>query len=128
MRFKLEDGRGFSAGKKFVGRLIIERQRSQIHVDAAILLHHAHGIIEHGERRQTQKIHFQQADMLEALHVVLRRDFIPVGLVQRDDIRERFGRNHDACRVRRGVAREAFQALGDFHHVDVARVAIDLGS
>ncbi len=85
-----------------------------------------HGVVEHGERGQSQEIHLQQADVLEALHVVLRRDFIPVGLVQRDDIGERLGRNHDAGGVRRSVPREAFEALGDFHHVRVARVAFNL--
>ena len=125
VRLKLKNRRRFSAREKFVGCLVIQRQRAQIDVHAAILLDHVHGIVQHGERRQAQEIHLQQADVLEALHVVLRRDFIPVGLVQRDDVGERFGRNHDASGVRRSVPREALQALRHFHQVGVASVAVD---
>ncbi len=125
MRFKLENGRRFSAGKKLVGGLVVQRQRAQIDFQIAVLLDHVHGVVQHGERRQAQEIHFEQADVLEALHVVLRRDFIPVGLVQRDNVGERLGRNHHAGRVRRCVSGKPFQALGHFHQILVARVAVD---
>ena len=73
--------------------------------DAAILLDQLHGVVEHGERGQAQEIHLQQADVLEALHVVLRRDFIPVGLVQRDDVGERLAEK--SPRRRRAWRRDA---------------------
>jgi len=44
--------------------------------------------MEHGERRQAQKIHLQQADALERIHVICVGDFIAVGLVERNDVRE----------------------------------------
>ena len=50
-------------------------------MNAAILFDHANSVVEHGQRGQSQEIHFEQANVLEALHVVLRRDFIPVRFV-----------------------------------------------
>ena len=61
-----------------------------------------------------EEIHLQQADALERVHVVLRGDFILVRLVERDDFGERLRRNHHAGGVRRGVARQPFQAQRDF--------------
>ena len=92
---------------------IVESERGKIERHAAILLDQLHSVIEHGERGQAQEIHFQQADALERVHVVLRRYFIPVRLIERNDFRERLRRNHHAGGVRGGVARQAFQAQRD---------------
>jgi hypothetical protein len=79
--FKLEDGGGFAAGEEFVGFGVVQRKIIDVDFRPAVLLDHANGVVKHGERRQTKKIHLQQADALERIHVVLRGDFIAVRLV-----------------------------------------------
>ena len=87
VRLKLEDRRGVAAREKLISSHVVQRQRVQIDLLAAVLLDQLHGVVEHGERGQPQKIHLQQAEALERLHVVLRRDFIAVGLVNGNEIR-----------------------------------------
>ena len=110
VRFKLEDGGGVAAGEKFVGGFVVEGQAVEIDLDAAILLDHFDGVVENGERGEAEEIHFEQADALERVHVVLRGDFIAVCLVNRDEFGERLRRNDHACCVRGSVAGEAFEA------------------
>ena len=70
-----------------------------------------------GERRQAQEVHLEERQLLQAVHVVLRDNFVFVGLVERDDVAQRQRRNHNAGRVNAGVARHAFQALGYFQNL-----------
>ncbi len=78
VRFKLKDGGGFSASEEFVGFGVVQSQIVDVNFRAAVLLNHLDGVVQHGERCQTEKIHFQQADALERIHVVLGGDFIAV--------------------------------------------------
>ena len=64
-----------------------------------------------------EEIHFQQTDFFDVRHRVHRRDFILARLVQRNEIRDRPGRNHDAGGVCRRVARQAFEPLCDVDQV-----------
>ena len=100
VRLKLENRRRIAPREKFVRRFVVQCQIFQIHVDAAVLLDHQNGILQHGQRRQPKEIHFEQTDSLQRVHVVLRRDFVAVRLVNRHQIRQRGGGNHHACRVR----------------------------
>ena len=108
--FKLKDGGGVAASKKLVSFFVVQRQVVDINFSAAILLDHAHRIMQNGERCQAKKIHLQQADALQRIHVKLRGDFIAIRLVERHHIGERTRRNHHTCRVRRRVARQSLQA------------------
>ena len=117
MRFKLEDAGGVAAREDRVGGSVVKRQTGKVNCHAAILLDQAHGVVEHGERGEAEKIHFQQADTLQRVHVVLRRDFILVRLVQRNDFRQRLRRDHHAGRVRGRVTRQSFQAQRHFHQL-----------
>ncbi len=76
--FELEDGGGFSTSEEFVGLGVVQGEIIYVDVRATALLDHSNGIVKHRERRQAKKIHFQQADALERVHIVLRGDFIAV--------------------------------------------------
>ena len=79
-------------------------------------------VVDDGERGQPQKIHLEQIELFQPDHVVLRDNFVFVGLVERNQLLERRGRNHHARRVHAGVARHPFQALRDVQHFLHARV------
>src|SRR5271157_614952 len=125
--FKLKDGRGISAGEELVGGFVVEDAIVNFDFDAAVLLDHLDRVMQHGERGEAEEIHFEQADTLEGVHVVLRGDFVAVGLVNGNKLGERLRRNDDAGRVRGGVTREALQAQGHFHQVAELFVAFDGG-
>ena len=46
-------------------------------------------ILDDRERRQPEEVHLEQAELLEAAHVVLRHDFVFVRLVERDEFLQR---------------------------------------
>ncbi len=89
VRFKLEDSGGIAAGEKFVGGFVVEREIIDVDFDATVLLNHFHGIVQDGERGEAEKIHLEKANALEGVHVVLRGDFVAVGLVDGDEFGER---------------------------------------
>ncbi len=76
--FKLEDGSRISAGEEFVGFGVVQSQIVDVNFNAAVLLNHAHGVVENRQRGQAKKIHLQEADALERIHVVLCGDFVTV--------------------------------------------------
>jgi hypothetical protein len=71
---------------------------------AVIFAHHAQCLVDHGKRAQAQHVDLQKSDGIDALHVVLRRDFVAVRLVEGHVVDEGRGRDHHAGRVRRRVA------------------------
>src|SRR5580700_4388536 len=89
MRLKLKYSAGIPTSEQRVGLGVIERKRGQIEVYAAILFDHVNGVFKNRQSGQAQKIHLQEPDAPQGIHVVLRRDFILAGLVERDDFRKR---------------------------------------
>ena len=99
----------------------------EIDFDVAILLDHFDGVVENGERGEAEEIHFEEADTLEGVHVVLRGDFVAVGLVDGNEFGERLRRDDHAGGVRGGVTGKAFEAQSDLHQIFEALVGIDGG-
>ena len=110
VRFKLEDARRLSVAEHLVSRLVVERQVLDNHRFASMLLDQRQRVRNDGERRQTQEVHLQQAELFQAHHVVLRDDFVFVRSVKRDKLLQGPGRNHDARRMNRSIARHTLQA------------------
>ena len=71
----------FAAREELVRVRVFEGEIVQVDFHAAVLLDHAHGVLQYRQRCQAEEIHLQQADALQRIHVVLRGDFIPAGLV-----------------------------------------------
>src|SRR5579884_1283362 len=80
--------------------------------------------ILHDERRQAQKIHFDEADLFQIVHRILGGDFILIALVERDDFIERLRGNNDAGGVCRGVPRQALETHCNCQKVRHARVIL----
>src|SRR5208337_2249237 len=124
---KLEDGGGVATGEKFVGGFVVEGQGVEVDFDLAILLDHFDGVVENGERSEAEEIHFQEADALEGVHVVLRGDFVAIGLVDRNEFSERLRRDDDSGSVRGSVTGKTFESKGDLHQIFQAFVGVDGG-
>ena len=122
---ELEDGGRFGAGEEFISLCVIERKIVDISFHAAVLFDHADGIVKHREGREAEKIHFQQPDALQRIHVILRGDFIPIRLVHGDDVRQRPRRNHHASRMRGGVARQSFEPQRHGHQILQPFITVD---
>ena len=70
LTFQLEDAHRLGAGEQRVGLLVVERDRRQIDVDAA-LLHERDGGLQHRERLEAEKVELHQPRLLDPLHVEL---------------------------------------------------------
>ncbi len=60
LTFQLEDAYRFGARQHCVGLLVVERNRRETDLDAA-LAHKLHGDLQHGERLESEKVEFHQA-------------------------------------------------------------------
>ena len=54
------------------------------------------GVLDDGQRGQAQEIHLEKRQLLQAVHVVLRDNFVFVGVVERNQFPQRHRRNHHA--------------------------------
>jgi hypothetical protein len=82
-----------------------------------VLLDQLQRVVDDGERGQAQEVHLEQAELVEAVHVVLGDDFVLVRLVQRDEFLERLRRDDHAGGVHRALRAMPFEALGDVDHL-----------
>src|SRR5208337_3260033 len=88
-RFKLEYAGGQSLMEDFlVGLLIFERDVIQGEIRSP-LRNQFQRVVENGERRQPEKIHFQQAHLFDGNHVKGGDNFIVLGFVQRHQVDQR---------------------------------------
>ena len=73
------------------------------------------GIVQQRERAEPEEVHLEEPDALDLLHRPLRRDFAVVllALVERDELGERPGGDHDAGGVDRGVTGHALEPARD---------------
>src|SRR5262249_11013555 len=88
LRFKLEHT-GSKPGVKdfFVGLAISEGQSQQIEFHATRLLDEAQCVFKNCERGKPKKIHLEQTNLLNRLHVECCDDFVVLRLMQRNEIR-----------------------------------------
>ena len=112
--FELEHAAGVGLAENLlVGFLIVERQVFDVQLHAAMAFDQLERVLDDGQGGQPQEIHLEQAELLQAHHVVLGDDFVFVGLVERNQFPQRQRRDHHAGRVDAGIARHALQALRD---------------
>ena len=97
MRFKLEDARGQSLVKNFlIGLIVIEREARQIQLLTSRLRNELDGVVKNRECREPEEVHLQQAQLLDGHHVEGGHDFVVFCFVQRDEFRQRPGRDDHA--------------------------------
>ena len=109
--FQLEDAHGPALGEHLEGGRVVLRHI--LHTEGGILLaHEAGGILQNGEVAQAEKVHLQQAQLLQRGHLVLA-DGNPVVGGEGDIFTDRLFRDDDAGSVGGGVAGHALQGTGD---------------
>ena len=73
------------------------------------------GIMQHRQRAQAEKIHFQQTQFLDVLHGILGHHLALVAFIERQVFSERFGRDHHPSGMRGSVSHQTFERLGGAH-------------
>ena len=69
----LEHAAGFALGQHIEGGLVVHGNVRQAEI-RVVLLDHFHRIVQHRQVPQTQKVHFQQAQLLQRHHGILAHD------------------------------------------------------
>ncbi len=120
-RLELEDAGRLAAGEHLVDLFVVERQLRD--VDAAGELGR---LLDHVEVAQAEEVHLQQAERFDVAHRELRDELL-VGalLLQRHDVDQRLGADHDRGGVDRVGAREAFERLGEVDDLARDRIGVD---
>ena len=105
-----------AAGQQLGHVGVAVRQRRQVELVSALLADQLDGAAEDGEVRESEVVELQQLDLLDVVHVVLRRRqrlvvlTVGVGALERHYVGERLARDHNAGGVRACVPRDALQA------------------
>ena len=87
--------------------------RSEIDIDAAPA-HQLHRVVEHGQRLEAEKVELHQAGLLDPFHVELGHRHVGSRIaIERHQFGQRPVADHDAGRMGRGVAVQAFELLRD---------------
>ena len=133
---ELEHAQRVAAGQQLVGGLVVQRQRLQHDVLAAVVLDAGDGVVQHGQVAQAQEVHLEQAERL-ARRVVELGDDRAVGLAlpHRNVVDDRLAAHDHAGRVHAGLADQPLQAARGVEHLpdlglglvecaDLARLAV----
>ena len=100
-RFELEHAAGEALAEDLVGRRVVERQIFLDDLHAVALLDHLERVVDEREGGEPEEIHLEKRQLVKTVHVVLGDDFLVVGAVERNDVAQRFGRDHHARRMHR---------------------------
>ena len=127
LAFQLEDADRFSPRQLVVGFLVVERDRRQIELDAA-LLQQPHRGLQHRQRLQPEEVEFDEAGLLDPFHVELGHRHVGFRIaVHRHELGQRPVADHDAGGVGRGVAVKPFELERDVEGALDDRIAVALG-
>jgi len=116
--FQLEETNRMPFADELVDLGVIDGNSAEGELDAVALSDILTGFRHDGEGHKPKKIHFQQAKVVDAVHVILRhrldRQFIAVAgwSVQREVFRQRFVADDHARGVCANVAQAAFHTSG----------------
>ena len=125
-RFHLEHADHLSARKHGVGLFVVQRNFCQVDVDAAPG-NQLDRRVEHGQRLQPEKVEFDEARILDLLHVELRDRHVGSWVaIHRHQIAQRPVADDDARRVGGGMAVEALELLRDLEKLADDRLLLYL--
>ena len=109
LTFDLEHPGGLAARQQIVGFLVVERQRVDVDLDAA-LGEQALGRLQHRQRLEPEEVELHQPRRLDPFHVELGHRHVRFRIaVERRQLDQRPVADHDAGGVRRGVAVEPLE-------------------
>ena len=104
---------------------VVERDVVEIDGDPAVLLDEVHGLAQDREVGQAEEVELEQAQRLDAVHLVLGHEGVGVRrLLERHELRQRLPRDDDARGVRGRVARDALELLGESDELGDLRIAV----
>ena len=117
--FKLEDAVRVAVAVKFVGRLVINRNRLDVNVRPEAQLDVVKAFVDDGQGVEPEKVHLKHPDLLDVVAVVLRSpDILPGLLVHRKADRNIIGQvasSDDRCAgVHSDLTDAALQLQGEF--------------
>ena len=111
--FELEHADGVAALEQFIDLFVLPRERRQVDLDLPAL-QQVDRLAQHRQRLEAQEVEFDEAGILDELHVELRHRHVRARIaVERDELGQRAVADHHAGRVGRAVARQAFQLHGE---------------
>ncbi len=117
LTFQLEDTDRFGTREHGVGFFVVERDRRQIDLDAA-LAQERRRLIQYGKRLEPKKIELHQARLLDPFHVELGHRHVGLGIaIERDHLGQRPLADHDPGGMGGGVSVQSFKLL---RHVERA--------
>ena len=106
---ELEDGHRLGPLEDRIGRRVVHRQTREVGALAGLLPDEPHGLLEHRQGAQAEEVHLQQPDLLDRLHVPLRRHRLVALPIERHVVEQRPRGDEHAGGVRRGVPRDALE-------------------
>ena len=111
-RLELEHAGRLARRQQLEGLGVLERQVVEVDLDAALLLDEVDGLAQDGQVGEAQEVELEQAERLDAVHLVLGHQPVGVGRVlERHQLGQRLATDDHAGGVRRGVARDALELL-----------------
>ena len=126
LTFHLEHPDRLAAREALVGLGVVERDAGEIDLDAAGG-DELHRRLEHGQRLEAEEVEFDEARLLDPLHVELGHRHVGLGIaIERHQLRQRPVADDDAGGMGRGVAVEAFELLRDGEGARDDRLAVAL--
>ena len=120
--FKLEYPVGSSISEQRKDLRVVQRYFLQVDAGPFLLLDPLDRLVQHRKRSQGENVHLEETDCLQVFHAVLGRDFVLVGLMQRDEFHEGPRRDHHAGSMGGSMAGQAFQPLRDLNETSGLRV------
>ena len=102
---ELEDAVGRALAKNLIGLRLVERDGGQVQGLTGRTGDLIDGVLEQRQRAEPEEVHLQQAHALDFLHGPLRRDFVAGALVERRELDDRLGGDHDTGGMDRRVSR-----------------------
>ena len=122
-RFHLEYGAGLSLAKHPRRRLVHGGNIMDVYFFAASLFDIFDRIGDDRKRPKAEKIHLQKAQFFDEVFIKGRHQR-PFGYLHRHIVRQGIAGNHDARRMRRRLARQAFDFSRKINHAPHARIRL----
>ncbi len=125
-RLELEDAGGLAGGEQLERLRVVERDRVEVDLDAAMLAHEVDCLAEDRQVRQAEEVELEEPQGLDGVHLVLAHEPVRVGrLLKGHQLGQRLAADDDAGRVGRGVPCDALEVASEVGDPPDRRVAID---
>ena len=122
---ELEDARRLARREQLERLRVVQRDVVQVHRDVAVVLDQVHGLAQDREVGEAQEVELEQAQRLDAVHLVLGHERVRVGrLLERHQLGQRLPRDDHPGRVRGRVPGHALQLLRKADQLPDLRVPV----